>query len=216
MRLVAVTALFTALFAAPQAHAKSGPPVTFDPMAPALSAAAPAIHGMGRQFLIDNDSNRSDLKAAVAEGLRQNPTPLTVPQRAQVQVVWLTKEIAAHPDDAALYNQRCFMRGLTKRDLDIALSDCDHALTLEPGTLTFLDRRALILYLQGAYKDALAGYDGILARDPHDVSALLLRGYTRDRLGDGAGRDADIAAATAANPGVIREFVRLGIIAPPG
>jgi tetratricopeptide (TPR) repeat protein len=108
------------------------------------------------------------------------------------------------------------MRGLTKRDLDIALADCDQALALQPGIIAFLDRRALILYLQGEYKDALAAYDGILARDPRYASALLLRGYTRDRLGDGIGRDADIAAAMAANPGVVREFVRLGIIAPPG
>jgi len=171
---------------------------------------------MKRQFLFDNGGNRSDLKAAVAEGLRQNPPVLTVPQRAQVQVVYLTKQIAAHPDDAALFNQRCFMRGLTRHDLDIALSDCDQALALQPGTIAFLDRRALILYLKGDYKDALAAYDGILARDPRYASALLLRGYTRDRTGDSAGGEADIAAAEAARPGIIREFVRLGIIAPPG
>jgi hypothetical protein len=45
---------------------------------------------------------------------------------------------------------------------------------------------------------------------------LLLRGYAKGALGDVAGKDADIAAAQAGNPGIASAFIRLGIITPPG
>jgi tetratricopeptide (TPR) repeat protein len=156
------------------------------------------------------------IKAAVADQLRLNPPLLSLGQRAQAEIAYLTRKIADTPDDAALYDRRCFMRGLARRDLDAALGDCDRALALKPGTVAFLDRRGLILYLAGQYKEAVAAYDAALNRDPNYASSLLLRGYAKGAGGDEAGKEADIAAAKAANPGIAAQFIRLGIIAPPG
>jgi tetratricopeptide (TPR) repeat protein len=213
MRSIPVLTVLAVLIAAFPAEAKSGPPG----MAGSAAGLATApIYGLPKNFLFDTGEDRARFKQAAVESLEQNPPPLTVPERAAVEAAYLTRQIADHPDDAALFNQRCFMRGLIKHDLDLALADCDHALTLKPGTLAFLDRRALVLYLQGNYREALEAYNAILKRDPGYAASLLLRGYARGALGDAAGKDADIAAAKASNPGIASTFIRLGIITPPG
>jgi predicted aspartyl protease len=119
--------------------------------------------------------------------------------------------VAAGPGDASVLNDRCFWRGIAKTDLDGALADCDKSLTLEPGTAATLDSRAFVLFQQGKYQDALAGYNAALAADPHLAPALLMRGYTRGMLGDASGKEADLASAQAADPNVQAEFKRIGV-----
>src|SRR5262245_11354477 len=84
------------------------------------------VQNMPRGFLFDIEKDRRT-KAAVLEQLSRNPPILTLSQRAAADVAYLTKQIADSPDDAALYNRRCFMRGLTHRDFDAALADCDRS-----------------------------------------------------------------------------------------
>jgi tetratricopeptide (TPR) repeat protein len=206
--------LLLALIAAPAAADTS--PASLPAGGGAVADLTPApLHGVPGNFLADLERDR-EIKAAVADQLKRNPPLLLLAQRAQVEVAYLTRKIADSPDDAALYDRRCFMRGLTKRDLDAALGDCERAISLKPGTVAFLDRRGLILYMAGQYKEAVAAFDAALARDPNYAASLLLRGYAKGALGDEAGKAADIAAARAANPGVVVQFVRLGVIAPPG
>jgi predicted aspartyl protease len=119
--------------------------------------------------------------------------------------------LAESPNDAAALNDRCFWRGIAKTDLDGALDDCDKSLRLEPGMATALDSRAFVLFQQGKYQEALNAYDAALAVDPHQAPSLLMRGYARAKLGDLAGKDADIAAARKDDPNILAEFERIGI-----
>jgi len=123
----------------------------------------------------------------------------------------LNRYIAAHPRDFLALNERCYARAATKTELDAALADCDQAIKLKPGDPSTLESRALVLYQQGKYQDALSAYDAVLAINPRQASALLLRGYTKAKLGDQAGMASDIAAAKAANSAVEPQLLALDI-----
>lgn len=138
--------------------------------------------------------------------------PVTITQRAATEIAFLDTQIAAKPGDADLLNRRCFMRGLLGSKLDAALEDCDQALKLKPDNISFLDRRAMILYRQGKYRAALEAYNQVLAVDPDYAASLLMRGYARGKLGDPAGQKADIAAALAGQGNIQARFRDLGII----
>jgi hypothetical protein len=69
-----------------------------------------------------------------------------------------------------------------------------------------MDNMAFVLYQQGKYQEALAAYDANLALHPKHVDSLFMRGFAKGKLGNQAGKDADIAAAKAINPGVASEY----------
>jgi tetratricopeptide (TPR) repeat protein len=63
----------------------------------------------------------------------------------------------------------------------------------------------------GKYEEALADYDRALQRSPKLASALFGRGIVELRTGNAAGGQADIAAAEAAKPGIVKRFGRYGL-----
>lgn len=119
--------------------------------------------------------------------------------------------LASSPDDATILNDRCFWRAIARTELAGALADCDKSLKLEPAAPETLDSRAFVLFQQGRYPEALVAYDAALAADPHLAPSLLMRGYTKARLGDENGKNADIASARARDPSIEAEFKRIGI-----
>ena len=140
------------------------------------------------------------------------PAALSPQQRLARQIDIMGAQIAANPADADLWNGRCFLRGQARTDLDTALADCDQALKLKPGTVAYLDSRAMILYLQGKYQESLDAYNAALKVDPRFAASLLMRGYAKGQLGDQVGKTADIAAAKAAQINIQARFQDLGII----
>jgi tetratricopeptide (TPR) repeat protein len=124
-------------------------------------------------------------------------------QYAAAQIRNADATLAANPQDAKALNQRCFMRGVLKTDLDKAMNDCEQSLKLLPGNEDVLDSKAFILYQQGKFPDALQAYNAVLAINTSKASSLFMRGYTKGRLGDAAGKDADTAAATKIQPGIL-------------
>jgi hypothetical protein len=128
---------------------------------------------------------------------------------AKLQRVRRTAE--ANPDGASALNDLCYWRGVAKNELDAALADCDKSIKLKPGIAAMLDSRAFVLYQQGKYQEALDAYDAVLKIDSRHAASLLVRGYTKGKLGDSVGKDADIAAAKAYDPGVQMEFKRFGV-----
>ena len=140
--------------------------------------------------------------------------PLSIHDRAQVEITWLNGRLAASSDDASLLARRCMMRALGKSELPAALSDCDRALTLKPGVAGVLANRGLVFYQQGSYRAALDGFNQALAADPSNAQALLLRGYAKARLGDSKGSDTDRTAAVTAQAGVVARYQDLGVPPP--
>lgn len=113
--------------------------------------------------------------------------------------------IATHHDDAklsSLLNGSCWSRGLANVDLDHALKDCNRAFKLTGKAAAVRDSRALVLFRQGKYREALEDYDTILKADPKQAWSLYMRGMTRTALGEADAGKADRDAALKLEPGV--------------
>jgi tetratricopeptide (TPR) repeat protein len=150
-----------------------------------------------------------------------SPSSLAVPEGTIIQpytrefltamIARLDTVIADSPSDANALNDRCFWRAIAKTDLDGALSDCDQSLKLAPHQATTLDSRAFVLFQQGKYPEALAGYEAALAIDSTLAPSLWMRGLVKGKLGDDEGKKADIAAATRDDPNIEAQFKRIGV-----
>lgn len=114
-------------------------------------------------------------------------------------------------DRATAFNGRCWSRALLGRDLDKALSDCNAAIRLRPGTAAYLDSRALVLLRQGKVDRALADYDAAVAANPLAAWTLYLRGIARAKAGQAEAAAADRKAALAINPQVGARAARYGL-----
>jgi tetratricopeptide (TPR) repeat protein/predicted aspartyl protease len=114
-------------------------------------------------------------------------------------------------DRAVAFNGRCWARALLNRELPRALSDCNAALKLRPGTAAFLDSRALVRLRTGDLAAALADYDAALAADPRNAWSLYARAIVEARLGKKAAADTDRATALAINPAVAKRAARYGL-----
>jgi len=114
-------------------------------------------------------------------------------------------------DRATAFNGRCWARALLNRELDRALSDCNTALRLRPGTAAFLDSRALVQLRLDKVDRALADYDAAIAVAPRNAWTLYLRGIALARAGKADAAAADRKAALAINPGVAKRAARYGL-----
>jgi tetratricopeptide (TPR) repeat protein len=119
--------------------------------------------------------------------------------------------IRLSPKLAAAFNSRCWARAARGRDLQKALDDCNESLRLEPDNPAVLDSRGFTNLRLGQVADAIADYDAVLKHAPKVASSLYGRGLAKRKAGDGAGGDADVAAAKAIDPGIGNEFARLGV-----
>jgi tetratricopeptide (TPR) repeat protein/predicted aspartyl protease len=136
---------------------------------------------------------------------------LDAPEQALTNYdLWLK----SHPEDvgrAEALNGRCWARGLLNRELDKALSDCEAALRLRPGSAAFLDSRALVRLRRGELEKALADYDATVKASPREAWSLYARGLVARRLGKVAEADADKAKALEINPNIAARIKRYHI-----
>jgi tetratricopeptide (TPR) repeat protein len=127
--------------------------------------------------------------------------------------------ISAHRDDGRAgmaFNGRCWARAVLGRDLDKALSDCNHALGAAPHTAAFLDSRGLVRLRLGDNDKAIADYSAALAVQPKLAWSLYGRGLAELRKGMTAQGQADIAAAVAINAKLPDQAKARGIVGPDG
>ena len=111
--------------------------------------------------------------------------------------------IDANPKDERLafaLNGRCWARAELNRELDQALSDCNRALRLRPGTADILDSRGLVNLRLGHYDLAIADYDAALKLRPKTAWSLFGRGLAELKLGNTAKGQADLKAAAEIAP----------------
>jgi lipoprotein NlpI len=114
--------------------------------------------------------------------------------------------IAISPNNPSFLNGRCYQRGLAKINLEGALADCELSLKLQPGRSETIDSKGLVLYQLGRYQDAIDTYDQALKISPKQAPSLFVRGLAKQKLGDAAGGDSDIAAAKAINSDILTAF----------
>jgi tetratricopeptide (TPR) repeat protein len=122
--------------------------------------------------------------------------------------------IAAYSkDDAApfAFNQRCWIRALSGKELDKALADCDEALRLKPHTSSFLDSRGLVRLRLGELDKAISDYDESLKLQPKGAWSLYGRGLAELKKGMRAEGDADLKAAAEIQPRLPDDAKRHGL-----
>ena len=125
--------------------------------------------------------------------------------------------INSHRDDplrATAYNARCWTRALSGKGLDLALSDCNRALAIDPTMGAALDSRGLVELRLGELDAAISDYGANLAHDPKAASSLYGRGLAELQHGQTKQGQADVSAAAALAPGLAKEWEGYGIAAP--
>ena len=115
------------------------------------------------------------------------------------------------PASATGFRERCWARAAWNRDLDDALEDCDHALSLKPGDALALDARCFVEFRKTAYAAVVSNCSAALASNPSLASSYYLRGVVRRKSGDPIRGDADIDAARARDAEIARTFALYGV-----
>jgi tetratricopeptide (TPR) repeat protein len=121
------------------------------------------------------------------------------------------RAVALRPEVASLWNDRCWARAVSNRELDKALADCDAALKMSPNMAAAFDSRGLVRYRQGQFDAALRDYDAALALAPKQAASLYGRGLARLKLGQKAEGQTDLAAATATDAAIGKRFEGYGL-----
>jgi tetratricopeptide (TPR) repeat protein len=114
-------------------------------------------------------------------------------------------------DLAQAFFERCQARTYWGKQLDQAVADCNQAMKLMPGALEYWEFRGADYLRLGNLDAAIADFDSILRRAPHDAFSLYARGVAETRKGVKDKGAADMAAATALDQKVLAVATKLGI-----
>ncbi len=129
--------------------------------------------------------------------------------REQLEAV--SEDLKAAPTNAALLNERCWIRTINDDDLDAALADCNAALLAEPRNSAALDSRGLVHLKRGDYAASIADYEAALAVEPTRGHYMFGRGVARIRMGLVAEGQADVAEAERLEPGITANYRTYGV-----
>ncbi|HEY4112649.1 MAG TPA: tetratricopeptide repeat protein [Rhizomicrobium sp.] len=108
------------------------------------------------------------------------------------------------------YNDACWARVLAGKDFDVALEDCNKALSLSPNSANILDSRGLVEFKLGDMKAAMEDYNPAIAAHPLATS-LFVRGVIEAKLHDQSAADKDFAAAKATTPAIAETMASYGV-----
>jgi len=164
--------------------------------ASAIPLAPPAAATLLAQTETQSDAQRVENEAKIAAE-PQSEVQSAYRKYAAQRIAEMDHVLTSDPNNIQGLSSRCYTRATVKSNLDGALADCDQAIRLMPGNPDILEVRAFVLYQQGNYQQALDAYNATLAIKPETASALFVRGFAKGKLGDVAGKDADIGAAKA-------------------
>lgn len=146
---------------------------------------------------------RPEYLAVKAELLADNGQP-------DEALALLDAAVTAHPGNATLLNERCWVKGTRKVALDTALRDCTRAIELMDSPASALDSRAMVYFRLDRVEEALGDLDAALESEPELTDSLFLRGVIRKAKGH-AGADADLTAARMMDPQVETRYAKWGI-----
>jgi len=119
--------------------------------------------------------------------------------------------IRLDPNSADAFTGRCAARAEAGTDLQQALADCNHSLTLRAKDPFALDSRGFTFLRLNQFDSAIADYSAALKLDPKLASALYGRGLAKQKKGDSAGGQTDMAAANLLQSDITDEFAGYGV-----
>jgi|SRR5579862_9230892 len=109
------------------------------------------------------------------------------------------------------YDQRCWLRAIAGKDLDLALADCNQALKIDARDATALDSRGLVNFKLNKLTEALADYDAALDRDSHLAGAWYVRGIIKLRNGNADAGNDDIETSKKRDSTVAERYADYGV-----
>jgi tetratricopeptide (TPR) repeat protein len=110
-----------------------------------------------------------------------------------------TRVIAAEPDSAKAYNNRCFAYNELGQH-DTALADCNMAIKLTPSNSSAYNNRGVSYEMKGEFDAALKDYDKAVELNPRFAGALANRGDVYAKKGDRQRAILEYRAALAIEP----------------
>ena len=119
------------------------------------------------------------------------------------------KRLDEFPDSPEDLNNRCWLEAAVNFDLENGLVDCEKGLKIEPENSDLLVSKALVLYRQDKYRDALAALDVAVRKAPRDPNGWFLRGAVKQKLDISA--EADLKAAVELQRNIKSIFRNYGV-----
>ena len=118
-------------------------------------------------------------------------------------IIEYNEAIRLDPKYALAYHSRGIAYHNGKKDYDRAIADYNDAARLDPNNVaTFRDRGLAYQYGKQDYDHAIADYTEAIRLDPKFALAFYNRGLAKQKIGDTAGGEADLASARALDPNV--------------
>lgn len=152
------------------------------------------------------------LEPELSAALDHRAEVLAAQRQTDLQTVErVTEALLRDPRNAELLNERCWLRAIHDEPLDLALADCNAALSIDPKFAAALDSRGLVNLKRGAFAAALTDYQAAVDLEPGNGHFLYGRGLARIGVGDKPGGQADLAAAESAMPGVALLYQSYGV-----
>lgn len=111
--------------------------------------------------------------------------------------------IRIKPDYANAYRNRGRAYGRTGR-YDDAIADFDRAIKLDPNDVGAYSNRGFASYYKGLYDRAIRDENEAIRLAPNDAISYFVRGLAKQKAGDTAGGDADLAKAQQLDPNLGR------------
>ena len=111
-----------------------------------------------------------------------------------------------HPEEALVWSTLCWTR-IRAGQIKQAVADCDKSLQLRPNHAETVTLRGFAHLKLGQLDRAIADYDAALPRNPKNAIALAHgRGTAKLKKADTGDGNADIAAAIAVQPNIVKEI----------
>ena len=107
--------------------------------------------------------------------------------------------LAKHPESSIAYSNRAELR-FNARDLQGAIDDCNHALSINPRYATAYFNRGGARATAGDLPSALSDFDRAVALNPRNADAFYLRGLTFFNLGRRREAIADLSRCIEMRP----------------
>lgn len=88
--------------------------------------------------------------------------------------------IEVDPNYAKAYNSRCWLRATANRELPLALSDCENAISQAPKVAGNFDSRDFSYLRLSRLDEAITDYDAALKIDPKKAASPYGRGLAKN------------------------------------
>jgi len=181
-----------------------------------------ALMSRGALRLATNDeaAARSDFESAEKIASRDVSLPLNIAQiyqaagRFDEAIARLNAWIAANPRDERLgdaLRNRCLMRGLSNKELGLALRDCNDAIKQQSANSVVLVNRALVYLRLGNFDKAIADFKAAAKLQPKNAWALYGLGLAELKKGLKSQGDKDLQNAVVTDSSVVQSYKRIGL-----